>query len=226
MGIHANGTTSSNGHPQRSVYLDHAATTQVRPEVLEAMLPYFTEKYGNPSSVHAWGRAAHQGMEGARRQVATVLGSRPREIVFTSGGTEADNFALKGVAWAFKRGGFEGKSPSQGPGHIIISAIEHHAILHSAEELEHHGFEITTLPVDRFGMVDPDAVGRAMRPDTILVSIMYANNEIGTIQPVSEISQIAHAGGALFHKTYNLSYALCTTQVIIRGKATAPGRTR
>ena len=199
MGIHTNGTTSSNGHPQRSVYLDHAATTQVLPEVVEAMLPYFTERYGNPSSVHAWGRSAHQGMEGARRQVATVLGCRPREVVFTSGGTEADNLALKGVAWAYKRGGFEGKSPRMGPGHIIISSIEHHAILHSAEELEHHGFDTTVLPVDKYGMIDPDAVGRAMRPDTILVSIMYANNEIGTIQPVREIAEVAHAGGALFH---------------------------
>lgn len=199
MGIHANGTTSSNGHPQRSVYLDHAATTQVLPEVVEAMLPFFTERYGNPSSVHAWGRAAHQGMEGARRQVAAVLGCRPREVVFTSGGTEADNLALKGVAWAYKRGGFEGKSPTVGPGHIIISAIEHHAILHSAEELEHHGFETTVLSVDKYGMVDPDAVGRAMRHDTVLVSIMYANNEIGTIQPVRAIADIAHAGGALFH---------------------------
>ncbi|MBF6614174.1 MAG: cysteine desulfurase [Chloroflexi bacterium] len=199
MGIHSNGTSSSNGLPQRSVYLDHAATTSVLPEVLEAMLPYFTEKYGNPSSVHAWGRAAHQGLEGARRQVASVLGCRPREVVFTSGGTESDNFAVKGVAWAYRRGLFEGKQPSEGPGHIVISAIEHHAILHSAEELEKHGFEVTTLPVDKYGRVNPDDVGRAMRRDTALVSIMYANNEIGTIQPIEEIAAIAHAGGALFH---------------------------
>lgn len=199
MGIHSNGTSSSNGLPQRSVYLDHAATTPMLPEVLEAMLPYFTERFGNPSSVHAWGRATHQGMENARRQVAAVLGCRPREVVFTSGGTEADNFAMKGVAWAYRRGAFPAKQPSQGPGHIIISAMEHHAILHSAEELEQHGFEVTVLPVDKQGMVNPDDVGRAMRADTILVSIMYANNEIGTVQPINEIADIAHSQGALFH---------------------------
>ncbi|HYP39889.1 MAG TPA: cysteine desulfurase family protein [Chloroflexia bacterium] len=199
MGIHSNGTSSSQGLPQRSVYLDHAATTSVLPEVLEAMLPYFTERSGNPSSVHAWGRAAHQGMENARRQVAAVLGCRPREVIFTSGGTESDNFAMKGVAWAYRRGMFDGKQPSHGPGHIIISAIEHHAILHSAEELEKLGFETTVLPVDKYGMVDPDDVARSMRPDTALVSIMYANNEIGTIQPIEEIARIAHSHGALFH---------------------------
>ncbi len=199
MSIHTNGTSSSNGLPKRSVYLDHAATTAVLPEVVEAMLPYFTERYGNPSSVHAWGRAAHQGLEGARRQVASALQCRPREVVFTSGGTESDNLAVKGVAWAYRRGAVPNKQPNLGPGHIIISEVEHHAILHSAEELEHHGFEVTTLPVDRYGKVSPDDVGRAMRPDTVLVSIMYANNEIGTIQPIEEIARIAHAGGALFH---------------------------
>ncbi|HST04466.1 MAG TPA: cysteine desulfurase family protein [Chloroflexia bacterium] len=199
MGIHSNGTTSNNGIPQRSVYLDHAATTGVLPEIVDAILPYYTEKYGNPSSVHAWGRAAHQGMEAARRQVSAVLGCRPREIVFTSGGTESDNLAMKGVAWAYRRGLNPARQPSEGPGHIIISAIEHHAIIHSAEELEQHGFEITTVPVDSYGVVNPDDVARAMRPDTILVSIMYANNEIGSIQPVRQIADIAHAGGAYFH---------------------------
>jgi cysteine desulfurase len=199
MGIHSDTTTSSNGIPPRSVYLDHAATTPVLPEVLEAMLPYYTTRYGNPSSVHAWGRTAHQGMENARRQVAAVLGCRPREVVFTSGGTESDNLALKGVAWAYRRGLFDNKPPSSGPGHIIISAIEHHAIIHSAEELEKHGFEVTTLPVDRYGMVNPDDVGRAIRPDTILVSIMYANNEIGTIQPIAEIARLARTKGVLCH---------------------------
>src|SRR5438477_6554601 len=119
MSIHTNGTSSNNGAPQRSVYLDHAATTGVLPEVLDAMLPYYTEKYGNPSSVHAWGRAAHQGMENARRQVAAVLGCRPREVVFTSGGTESVNLAMKGVAWAYLRGLNEAKQPDMGPGHII-----------------------------------------------------------------------------------------------------------
>ncbi len=199
MTIHTNGSSSSNGIPERSVYLDHAATTGVLPEVVEAMLPYYTEKYGNPSSVHAWGRAAHQGLENARRQVAAVLGCRPREVVFTSGGTESDNLAMKGVAWAYRRGAFDNKQPSEGSGHLIISAIEHHAILHSGEELEQHGFEITTLPVDRYGLVNPDDVARAIRPDTVLVSIMYANNEIGTIQPIREIADIAHSRGALFH---------------------------
>ena len=199
MGIHINGTSSSNGHPRFSVYLDHAATTPVLPQVLEAMLPFFTVKSGNPSSVHAWGRAAHQGMESARRQVAAVLNCRPRDVIFTSGGTESDNFALKGVAWAYRRGMFPGKPPTTGPGHIIISSIEHHAILHSAEELEQHGFEVTILPVDSYGSVDPGDVERALRPDTVLVSIMYANNEVGTIQPIEEISKVAHAGGALFH---------------------------
>src|SRR5437016_4217816 len=199
MSIHTNGTTSSNGIPERSVYLDHAATTAVLPEVVEAMLPYYSEKYGNPSSVHAWGRAAHQGMENARRQVASVLGSRPREVVLTSGGTESDNLAMKGVAWAYRRGLFDKKQPSEGPGHIIISAIEHHAILHSAEELERHGFEVTTLPVDQYGVVSPDDVAAAIRPDTVLVSIMYANNEIGTIQPIKEIADVAHSRGVLFH---------------------------
>src|SRR5438046_8735035 len=123
MSIHTNGTSSNNGAPQRSVYLDHAATTGVLPEVLDAMLPYFTEKYGNPSSVHAWGRAAHQGLENSRRQVASVLGSRPREVAFTGGGTEADNLALKGVAWAYRRGLSEGKPSSTGPHHLIISPL-------------------------------------------------------------------------------------------------------
>lgn len=199
MSIHTNGTSSSKGLPERSVYLDHAATTGLLPEVVEAMLPFYTQKYGNPSSVHAWGRAAHQGLENARRQVANVLGCKPREVVFTSGGTESDNLAMKGVAWAYRRGMFENKQPSTGPGHIITSAIEHHAILHSAEELEKHGFEITILPVDRYGVVDPRDVARAMRPDTVLVSIMYANNEIGTIEPVREIAEVAHARGAYFH---------------------------
>lgn len=199
MTIHTNGTSSSNGIPERSVYLDHAATTGVLPEVLDAMLPFYTEKYGNPSSVHAWGRAAHQGLENARRQVANVLGARPREVIFTSGGTESDNLAMKGVAWAYRNGMFSSKQPSEGPGHLIFSAIEHHAILHSGEELERHGFETTVLPVDRYGMVNPEDVARAIRPDTVLVSIMYANNEIGTIQPIREIADIAHSRGALFH---------------------------
>src|SRR5256714_12735630 len=198
MTIHTNGTSSSNGIPERSVYLDHDAPPGVLPVLLEAMLPYFTEKYGNPSSVHAWGRAAHQGLENARRQVAGVLGCRPREVVFTSGGTESDNLAVKGVAWAYRRGMFDNQQPSEGPGHIIISAIEHHAILHSAEELERHGFEVTTLPVDEYGVVGPDDVAAALRPATALVRIMYANNQIGTLQTIKEIADVDPAGGGPF----------------------------
>jgi cysteine desulfurase len=176
----------------RDIYLDHAATTTTHPDVVAAMLPFFTERAGNPSSVHRRGREANAGLEGARRAVAGVLGARPREIVFTSGGTEADNLAIKGAAWAHRRAGH----PST---HIITVATEHHAVLHSVETLEAQGFTTTILPVDRWGRVAPDDVAAAIRPDTALVSVMYANNEIGTVQPIAAIGAVCRAAGVLFH---------------------------
>ena len=173
---------------QSRIYLDNAATTACAPQVLEAMLPYFTQVYGNASSVHTFGREARRALEQARRQVMRGLGAKhPQEILFTSGGTEGDNWALKGVALA------------RGAGHIITTAIEHHAVLHACQWLETQGFEVTYLPVDGNGLVSPADVERALRPDTILVSVMAANNEVGTIQPVAEIGAICRARGVLFH---------------------------
>ena len=174
---------------RRIVYLDNAATTQVRPEVLEAMLPYFTEIYGNPSSLYEGGRDAKKAVETAREQIARAIGAEPSEIAFTGSGTEADNWAVKGIAQSLEKKGR----------HIVTSAIEHHAVLHSCEALAKRGFEITYVPVDDQGIVDPADVERALRPDTILVTIMMANNEIGTIQPVEEIGRICRARGVLFH---------------------------
>ncbi len=171
----------------RRVYLDHNASTPVHPEVVQAMLPYFGERYGNPSSVHAFGREAREGLETAREQVAHFLRVGKEEVVFTSGGTESDNMAVKGVAMARRRG------------HIITSQIEHHAVLRAVEYLETLGFEATYVPVDRHGMVDPDDVRRAVRPDTILISVMHANSEVGTIQPVAEIGRIAREREIPFH---------------------------
>lgn len=171
----------------RRVYLDHNASTPVHPEVVAAMLPYFSEHFGNPSSVHGFGREAREGLETAREQVAHFLRVGKEEIVFTSGGTESDNMAIKGVAMA------------RGRGHIITSKIEHHAVLRAVQNLETAGFEATYLDVDGFGMVDPDAVRRAIRSDTILISIMHANSEIGTIQPAREIGAIARAREIPFH---------------------------
>ncbi|MGH7315388.1 MAG: cysteine desulfurase family protein, partial [Candidatus Rokuibacteriota bacterium] len=159
----------------RRVYLDHNASTPMHPEVVAAMLPYFSERFGNPSSVHGFGREAREGLETAREQVAHFLRVGKEEIVFTSGGTESDNMAIKGVAMARRRG------------HIITSKTEHHAVLRAAQSLETLGFEATYLDVDGDGLVDPDTVRRAVRPDTILISIMHANSEIGTIQPAREI---------------------------------------
>jgi cysteine desulfurase len=155
----------------RQVYLDHNASTPVHPEVVDAMLPYFSERFGNPSSVHGFGRAAREGLETAREQIAHFLRVGKEEIVFTSGGTESDNMAVKGVAMARRSG------------HIITSKIEHHAVLRAVQNLETMGFAATYLDVDGFGMVDPDALRRAIRPDTILISIMHANSEIGTSSP-------------------------------------------
>lgn len=174
------------------VYMDNAATTALAPAVLEAMLPYLSDSYGNASSIHAEGRAAHEGLEQARRDVASVPGCRPQEIIFTSGGTESDNLALKGVAMHYR-------SEHERGGHIITTQIEHHAILHSAEYLTRFGFDVTYLPVDGAGLVDPVAVEQAIRPDTILVSVMLANNEIGTIEPIAEIARITKAHGIPFH---------------------------
>jgi cysteine desulfurase len=171
----------------RRVYLDHNASTPVHPEVVAAMLPYFAEVFGNPSSVHGFGRAARDAVDGARERIAHFLMVRPEEIVFTSGGTESDNLALKGLARA------------RGRGHLITSAIEHHAVLRAGQALEEQGFSVTYLPVDRYGMVDPDDVKRALRGDTIAISIMHANSEVGTIQPVAAIGALARERGVAFH---------------------------
>jgi cysteine desulfurase len=171
----------------RRVYLDHNASTPVHPEVLAAMLPYFVERYGNPSSIHGFGRDAREGLDGARERVAHFLRVGKEEIVFTSGGTESDNMAIKGIAAA------------RGRGHIVTSAVEHHAVLRTCAALESQGFAVTVVPVDGYGMVDPDDVRRALRPDTIVVSIMHANSEVGTIQPVGEIGRITRAREIPFH---------------------------
>jgi cysteine desulfurase len=171
----------------RQVYLDHNASTPVHPEVVEAMLPYFSERFGNPSSVHGFGREAREGLETAREQVAHFLRVGKEEVVFTSGGTESDNMAVKGVALA------------RGRGHIITSRIEHHAVLRAVETLETQGFAATYLDVDGYGMVDPDALRRAIRPDTILISLMHANSEIGTVQPARQLGAIARERGIPFH---------------------------
>ncbi len=172
------------------IYMDNAATTRMSESVLSEMLPYFREIYGNPSSVYRIGRDAHREIESARKRFSDIIGAGPMEIYFTSSGTEADNWALKGT---MRKLGEKGKT------HLITSAIEHHAVLHSAKALEKEGFEVTYLPVDEKGRVDPAEVKAAVRPETGLVSIMYANNEIGTIQPVAEIGQICSDAGVLFH---------------------------
>lgn len=163
--------------PSRQIYMDHAATTPVHPAVVEAMRPYFADRFGNPSSLHLFGREAKDTLETAREKVAALIGATPGEIVFTSGGTESDNFALVGAARANERRGR----------HVVTSVIEHHAVLETCVFLEELGFNVTRVPVDRDGFVDPDDVERALRPDTVLVSIMASNNEIGTLEPVAEI---------------------------------------
>ncbi|NLA84335.1 MAG: cysteine desulfurase NifS [Clostridiales bacterium] len=173
----------------RIIYLDHAATTYTKPEVLKEMLPYFTEIYGNPSSVHSYGRETRKALDLARERTAKALNADPAEIIFTSGGTEADNLAIIGTATANKKKG----------NHIITSSIEHPAALHSCQYLEKNGFQVTYLPVDEYGLIDPQDVKEAIKENTILISIMTANNEIGTIQPVREIGAIAKEKGVLFH---------------------------
>ena len=171
------------------IYLDNAATTATRPEVVEAMLPYFTQYYGNPSSIYSLGQQSHAAVEKARKIIADSLGARSEEIYFTAGGSEADNWAIKAAAQAYSN---KGK-------HIITSKIEHHAVLHTCQYLEQNGYEVTYLDVDEYGKVSPQAVKEAIRPDTILISIMFANNEIGTIEPIAEIGQIAREAGIPFH---------------------------
>ncbi|HHU77915.1 MAG: cysteine desulfurase NifS [Caldicoprobacterales bacterium] len=172
-----------------SVYLDHASTTYTKPEVLKEMLPYFTDLYGNPSSVHRYGREARKALDQARERTAAALNADPNEIYFTGSGTEADNWAVKGTALANSKKG----------NHIITSSIEHHAVLYTCKYLERNGFEVTYLPVDEYGLVDPEQVRNAITDKTILVSVMAANNEIGTIQPIGEIGAIAREKGILFH---------------------------
>ena len=172
----------------KTIYLDHSATTKVHPTVLEAMTPYFQEEYGNPSSLHHKGRVIRQALETARGQIAKYLHCDDKEIIFTSGGTEADNLALFGVAQALKSKG----------NHIITSAVEHHAILNTCSQLKKNGVDVTILPVDKYGLISPAELKKAIRPETILISIMYANNEIGTIEPIAEIGQIARQSKITF----------------------------
>jgi cysteine desulfurase len=173
----------------RRIYLDHAATTPTRPEVVKAVLPYFADAFGNHSSIYSYGREGKGAVEEARTRVANLIGARSEEIVFTSGGTEADNFALKGAAYANERKG----------NHIITTSIEHHAVLEVCKFLGRRGFRITYLPVDKHGLVDPDDVRKAITDKTILISVMHANNEVGTIEPVERIGEIAGEAGVHFH---------------------------
>ncbi len=171
------------------IYMDNAATTRVTEPVLEAMLPYLGQVYGNPSSVHSFGREARKALDAARAQVAAALGAKPNEIYFTGCGTESDNWAIRGTAYALRDKGR----------HIITSAIEHHAVLHTCEQLEKEGFTVTYLPVDGEGLISLSDLEKAITPETILITIMTANNEIGTIQPIAEIGAIAKARGVRFH---------------------------
>jgi len=173
----------------KRTYLDYAATTPTDPEVVNTMRPYFTGQFGNPSSIHSFGQESKAAMEEAREKIASLLGARPEEIIFTSGGTESNNFALKGLAYANEH---KGK-------HIITSSIEHHAILEPCQFLEKRGFTVTYLPVDQYGLVNPEDVKKAITDKTILISVMHANNEIGTIEPIAEIGEIACERGVYFH---------------------------
>ena len=173
----------------RRVYLDNAATTPLLPEVREAMLPYLGEAFGNPSCIHEWGDVAREAMEAARTQVAQLIGANAGEIIFTGSGTESNNFAVKGLALAQQN---KGK-------HVVVSAIEHFSVLHSARTLEKQGFELTLVPVDKYGVVDPEDVRKSLRKDTVLVSIMHANGEVGTIEPVKEIAKITRESNVVFH---------------------------
>lgn len=174
---------------KRVIYLDNAATTKVRPEVVDAMLPYFTEYYGNPSSVYEFSSEPKKAIAHSRETIATALGAKTNEIYFTNGGTESDNWAIVAAAEAYQAKG----------NHIITTKIEHHAVLHTCEYLEKRGFEVTYLDVDEFGVVKLEDLKKAIRPTTILISVMFANNEIGTIQPIKEIGEIAKKNGVIFH---------------------------
>jgi len=173
----------------KRVYLDYAATTPTHPDVVKAMLPYLNDAFGNPSSMHSLGQEARRAVEEARETIAALIGAKNDEIVFTSGGTEADNFALKGVAYANEHRG----------NHIITSSIEHHAVIEPLKSLERQGFKVTYLPVDQYGMVDPQDVRKAVSEKTILISVMHANNEIGTIEPIAEMGRIAKERGVYLH---------------------------
>lgn len=173
----------------KRIYLDYAATTPMHPEVLKAMLPYYKEFFGNPSSIHSCGQEAREAIEKARSNVAGLIGARSEEVIFTSGGTEADNHALQGICLANRNKGT----------HVITSAVEHYAVLETCRFLEKSGFDVTYLPVDKFGMINPDDLKQAIKPETILISIMHANNEVGTMQPVAEIGKIAREAGIYFH---------------------------
>ena len=173
----------------KRIYLDYAATTPTHPEVVKAMLPYFTDSFGNPSSIYSYGQETKRAIEEARVKVANLIDARDEEVVFTSGGTEADNFALKGVAFANENKG----------NHIIISSIEHHAVIEPCKFLENRGFSITYLPVDEYGLIDPDDVRKAITNETILISVMHASNEVGTIEPITEIGKISKQAEICFH---------------------------
>lgn len=173
----------------KRVYMDNAATTALNKEVLEAMMPYLTDIYGNPSSLHTFGQRAHTAVENARHQVALAIGAEDKEIIFTGCGTESDNMALLGIA---ERYGSKGR-------HIITTAVEHHAVLYTAQRLEKMGYEVSYLPVDEYGMVSAAQVAEAIRPDTILVSVMFANNEVGTVMPIKRIGAVCREKGVLFH---------------------------
>ena len=173
----------------RKVYLDNAATTPLHPEVGEAMLPFLGKIFGNPSSLHDWGDTAREAMEAARAEVAQLIGANAEEIIFTGSGTESNNFAVKGLALA---------QQSKGK-HLVVSAIEHFSVLHSARTLEKWGFELTLIPVDKYGVVDPEDVRRSIRKDTVLVSVMHANGEVGTIEPIPEIAKITRENNVVFH---------------------------
>jgi len=173
----------------RKVYLDNAATTPLLPEVRDAMIPHLGELFGNPSSLHDWGDVARQAMDTARSQVAVLIGANAEEIIFTGSGTESNNFAVKGLALA---------QQSKGK-HVVVSAIEHFSVLHAARTLEKWGFELTQVPVDKYGVVDPEAVRKSIRKDTVLVSIMHANGEVGTIEPIKEIAKVTKENNVVFH---------------------------